>query len=924
MVQQMTQYDENANPDSGNYGSLAVNRVFYNGLGQQVQSRASWRDSGIGIEVDGEGRKDVLTSAVFNSLGQPERSSLSYTAEPFGAATPDQPYLAPDWNDQTGLQRINRFYDGLGRPTMVTYPGRAFEAIGYDDNNPLVTAFQDKNCTDDTLPGTRCTIKETEADAFGQNIETREIQFDGLATYTTSYQYHPALGSLTQTTDTYENVVNKMEYDSLGRKTKMWDVDMSPAMSGDDAAWTYEYDNVGNLIFQTDPKNRSNNHKTRLCYDELGRLTSKSIVNLNASDQNCGDSVIERLLEYEYDIILNNYSNVGHKTSFTSWHQNDNAQTVNYHYNNQGLLARQIITLYNMPDNLVNDQELVTDYGYDLGGRPTVLGYPSNDNLAISQENVSNTYNGPNLSSINLVLPEYKDIVIGAYYNKDGQMTSMQLANGVRESFGYNPLNNRLSSLSVNNEVSDWGTDRMDLTYNYDPVGNILDINDLSGVTEPEFNLTQHFEYDSLYRLTGVVNDLQVGNSAYYASYSYDDVGNILSKSEGPDETLADNLEYTYSTTSDSLRYHRPSVVVENGQTRQFSYDERVGNLTDDDVNSYVYDSQNKLVEVGSSQDMFPGEIPTLTPTPSVTSAVTPTPAVIETLEVRVNASSDDAEESSSGSVGLTSSDLELVQESTNQTVGVRFNSINIPQGAIIQSAYVQFAVDETRNEDPINLTIHGDDSDNASTFSTSTNNITNRSKTSSSVSWSPPSWTTLGEAGSDQETSDIRLIIQEIVDRPGWNSGNSLALIISGTGRRVAESYNGSSSKAPLLHIEYGGGAPQPTSTITPPPTLSATPTPSTTQALEVRVNASSDDAEESSTGGVGLTSSDLELIRDSSNQTVGIRFNSVNIPQGATVQAASVQFTVDETTTETTNLTIHGQDTDNAPTINKIQKDI
>ncbi len=69
---------------------------------------------------------------------------------------------------------------------------------------------------------------------------------------------------------------------------------------------------------------------------------------------------------------------------------------------------------------------------------------------------------------------------------------------------------------------------------------------------------------------------------------------------------------------------------------------------------------------------------------------------------------------------------------------------------------------------------------------------------------WSPVPWTTRGEAGPDQQTPDVASIIQEIVNRPGWSSGNSLVIIITGTGERVAESYNGDSSGAPLLHVDY------------------------------------------------------------------------------------------------------------------------
>ena len=72
------------------------------------------------------------------------------------------------------------------------------------------------------------------------------------------------------------------------------------------------------------------------------------------------------------------------------------------------------------------------------------------------------------------------------------------------------------------------------------------------------------------------------------------------------------------------------------------------------------------------------------------------------------------------------------------------------------------------------------------------------------SVPWIPDPWLIVGETGFNQRTTNIASIIQEIVGRPGWTIGNSLVIIITGTGKRVAESYNGDPSSAPLLHVEY------------------------------------------------------------------------------------------------------------------------
>ena len=65
-------------------------------------------------------------------------------------------------------------------------------------------------------------------------------------------------------------------------------------------------------------------------------------------------------------------------------------------------------------------------------------------------------------------------------------------------------------------------------------------------------------------------------------------------------------------------------------------------------------------------------------------------------FERRVSTGNDDAEENPSGSVNLSSSDLELVQESSTQTIGIRFQNVNVPPEATIVKAWLQFQADES------------------------------------------------------------------------------------------------------------------------------------------------------------------------------------------------------------------------------------
>ncbi|MBD2355860.1 right-handed parallel beta-helix repeat-containing protein [Tolypothrix sp. FACHB-123] len=182
-------------------------------------------------------------------------------------------------------------------------------------------------------------------------------------------------------------------------------------------------------------------------------------------------------------------------------------------------------------------------------------------------------------------------------------------------------------------------------------------------------------------------------------------------------------------------------------------------------------------------------------------------PTSTKVIEVKVSSSSDDAEQRISGKMNLDSSDLELINDGGNdQLVGLRFVGVNIPQKAIITNAYIQFKVDEA-NSVATNLTIHGEDVDNAATFTTISRNISSRVRTDASVLWKDvPIWNTVNLAGVEQRTPNLKDVIQEIVNRSGWSSGNSLATIISGTGSRVAQSFDRTplGVGSPVLHVEF------------------------------------------------------------------------------------------------------------------------
>jgi type IV pilus assembly protein PilY1 len=169
----------------------------------------------------------------------------------------------------------------------------------------------------------------------------------------------------------------------------------------------------------------------------------------------------------------------------------------------------------------------------------------------------------------------------------------------------------------------------------------------------------------------------------------------------------------------------------------------------------------------------------------------------------QVAASADDAGESA-GTVTIDG--VSVLVDATNEYAGMRFQAVAVPKAAVITSAWLSLAV-ISASDDP-NHTIYGEDANDSAAFTTGASNISARSATSATVTW-----TSLGMAGATTpdtffSTPELKTIVQEIVDRAGWASGNDMSLIIQGSAdgaRDLAfELFDGDSLRAPKLEIVY------------------------------------------------------------------------------------------------------------------------
>jgi len=182
-------------------------------------------------------------------------------------------------------------------------------------------------------------------------------------------------------------------------------------------------------------------------------------------------------------------------------------------------------------------------------------------------------------------------------------------------------------------------------------------------------------------------------------------------------------------------------------------------------------------------------------------------------LTIPVSDGFDDVEENVLGKLYVDSSDLELVYDSGNvlsfQKVGIRFQNITVPKGAVINKAYIQFTADEYhRKRAELEFSLH--DSDNSPRF-TDRDNVSGRGVVSNKIRWKPDTWSS-NESGTKQRTPDLKGMVQQVVNRNGWIPGNSMSFIIRGKGKstyrtkykRVAHSYEGDPNKAARLVINY------------------------------------------------------------------------------------------------------------------------
>jgi len=247
-------------------------------------------------------------------------------------------------------------------------------------------------------------------------------------------------------------------------------------------------------------------------------------------------------------------------------------------------------------------------------------------------------------------------------------------------------------------------------------------------------------------------------------------------------------------------------------------------------------------------------------------------------VEVRPPAGSSDA----SQLVALNLTEASLALGGLAQ-VGLRFAQVNLPKGATINEAYIEFTASKSSTAGTaavLDIDVH--DVGDAPVFATGANDIVLRPYTAVGSVKVTDDW-----VKDEVYRVDVRTPVSYLVNRADWCGGQALALRIrdaGGTGTRDVYSFEGSATKSPRLVVNYSVDPSMTNSCVVAPFTATST------------VTVAGDDIEytEGTEGGAVTNNSELRfaVVSGGKRRQTAIRFSSWDreILPGAQIDEAFV----------------------------------
>jgi hypothetical protein len=174
------------------------------------------------------------------------------------------------------------------------------------------------------------------------------------------------------------------------------------------------------------------------------------------------------------------------------------------------------------------------------------------------------------------------------------------------------------------------------------------------------------------------------------------------------------------------------------------------------------------------------------------------------TITATISQSTADGHQLTGGGVDVTATGI-YIHDSRHHGAFV-FTIPDIASGDTINSATFRAYVLNTTYDD-LDHSIYAEDTDNADWISTTDYDISGRTPTTASKTFTASS---IGSGSYD--FTGLADVIQEVIDRPGWSAGNRLCLVVykvSSSGLLRLEAYDHADDHPAQLIIDYTAGSP-------------------------------------------------------------------------------------------------------------------
>ncbi|WP_194869476.1 FG-GAP-like repeat-containing protein [Myxococcus sp. AB025B] len=381
-------------------------------------------------------------------------------------------------------------YDNLGRLLKATRPDGAFQEWVYKGRSARYF---------DELRNWTATVFSP----LGQPLVVEELEQTG-SSVTTIYSYGP-FGLLEAVRD-YSSGITSMEYDVLGRRTKLMEPKLGPLVT--------EYDAFGDVRQETDAGGR----QTTYGYDRLGR----EVLVDNA----------DGLTRFTWDTAAHGVGGLAQAVNERSATTTADDVVSAYTYDTLSRPTQEALTL--------GGATHLVDQSYDSFGRPDTLWYPAGPGGTRLTAQQVYTATGYPLA--------VKDASTGAEYwrarERDAAGRLLVEARGANVLTTWNRYDHRGRLRFIESRVgaTTAGSPLQSLSYSYNTN------NSLSSRHDTLKQVSESFQYDGLDRLKRWTVQARCDNTV--TDYGYNTLGNLTSKKVVRNGTQTEQLYFQYGAQS--------------------------------------------------------------------------------------------------------------------------------------------------------------------------------------------------------------------------------------------------------------------------------------------------------------------------------------------------------------------------------------